>query len=269
MVMENILNQIKEIERHTICLYGEHCGTCLPIGSGILIKFDERFYIVSAHHVFDREEELLQIENDPDEYGIDHDDTDSVFVRVEEYGRIEFYRINDHMTGMVFTAYPDDKSQPIINDDTEFAVCYMTNAMVRCIIEAGKDFLEVDCETEDDISHEDTIIISGFPRYAQPNNIGKLRSFQCDIYDSERLDESCLLRVAFDNMNAFNCEQLTKIHIPGIDGMSGGGIWKCADDKIIPIGIILKQDPNKHYVEGLKINQILSHIKTRLNDLNY
>lgn len=266
--MTSVLKIIKEIEKYAICLYGEYCGTCKPIGSGILIKLEGQYYLVSAHHVFDREDEQLRIENDPDEYGIDHDDTDSVFIRVKEEDRIVFYRINDYMSGMAFTAFPDDKSQPIINDDTEFGVCYMTNAMARCIIEYGKDFIEVGYEAEGDISREDTIIISGYPRYAQTNNVGRHRSFRCDIYDNERPDESCLLRVALDNKNAFNCEQLAKIQIPGIDGMSGGGIWVCTNDKVVPIGIILKQDPNKHYVEGFKLNQILSHIKTKLNNLN-
>lgn len=48
--------------------------------------------------------------------------------------------------------------------------------------------------------------------------------------------------------------------IEGISGMSGGGLWHKTTDGYIPLGIILKQDPNYNYVEGVYIDEILKSI---------
>lgn len=259
--MENIINPIKEIEQYTICLYGEICKSYKPIGSGILIQLDDKFYLISAYHVFDREEEMLKIENDPDEIGIDHDDMESVFIRVIVRDKVIFNKINSSSTSIVFTAYPDDEGNPIINEDTEYTVCHLTKENVQYILSAGKSFYNAKKEISEDELYTDSIIISGFPSYASKKFIGEYRSFKCEINDNIKPTEKCLIRVMFDNKVAYNYEQNKTIKIYGIDGMSGGGIWKYTNDMIFPIGIILKQDPNEYYVEGYKFDLIISDIK--------
>lgn len=263
--MENIRNYIKQIESYTICLYGEFCGTCKPFGSGILIHKEDKFYIISAYHVFDREEETIRVENDPGEYGIDHDDTDSVFVRVKTGDNVEFYRINDFMKDVVFTAHPDKDGQAIINEDTEYTVCHLTDGMVMCLREAGKKFYDIRDENVGNKRFSDTIVLSGYPQYAQKNDTGIYRSFHCEMNKSNPSSEECLIRVMFDNQKAYNHEQLKTVQIPGIAGMSGGGIWEYANNEIIPIGIILKQDPGECYVEGYRFDKIINDLERKIN----
>ena len=258
--MDNLLEYILRIESHTICLYGEFCGTCRPVGSGILVNKDDRFYIISAHHVFDREQEQESVENDPDEYGIEHDDTDSVFIKLDMEKSSEYFRINDYMTGVVFTAYCDKAQQPIINEDTEYAVCHLTEGLVQCICDAGKSFYEVRTSTLDSVEPNNSIVISGFPQYAQ-NNSENIRTFKCEVNKISQPADSSLLRVGFDNKKAYSYKMLQTVQIRGIDGMSGGGIWMYSHDEIKPIGIILKQDPREFFIEGYRLDRIIQDLE--------
>lgn len=252
-----------EIEQYTICLYGEYCGTYKPIGSGILIKVDGQFYLVSAHHVFDREEERLQIENDPDEYGIDHDDTDSVFIRVApEYDAVDFYIVNDCMTGIVCEVHSNKEGVPVFNDDIEYVICALNDCMVKMISDSGKLFYNADSLNTEYQQIVGTVIISGYPLYAIKNDVGGYRTFKCKASDNIQPNESCLFRVLFDNHDAYNFEKSQIVLIPGVKGMSGVGMWMIVNDILVPIAIILKQDPNNGYVEGYRLNQIITDIKT-------
>lgn len=263
--MESLQKIINEIESYTVCLYGEVCGECRPIGTGILIQVDYDFYIISAYHVFDREEEAIRIENDPDETGIEHDDTDSVFILIIDCGTETFHRINDYMQAMVFSAHPEKNGLSVINEDIEYSYCHLTDAMVECLLDNNKLFYVVNETPIGKLRANDRIIISGYPQYAQKNDVELHRSFQCEINRNMYSDEKCLLRVIFDNHDAYNFEQLKGVKIPGIDGMSGGGIWKFGRDGLKPIGIILKQAPRERYVEGYRFTYIINDLKRDIN----
>jgi hypothetical protein len=137
--------------------------------------------------------------------------------------------------------------------------------MVQCIHDAGKCFFEIEDTIEKSIDPTHTIIISGYPQYAHKNDVGLHRSFKCEINRNIHSDEKCLLRVMFNNHDAYNLEQLKVIQIPGIDGMSGGGIWKYGLKGLEPIGIILKQDHCERYVEGYSFAHIINDLKRDIN----
>lgn len=250
---------IENIQRYTVCLYREKFAEPVPTGTGILLCLDEKYYLVSAHHIFDMEEEQIQIESDPDEEGISHDDLDGVLAKS---GNTYFF-INHFMRGQVFTAYYDEISkQPVFNEDTEWCVCELTQEMVEYFRKAGKDFFNIDSIGFPYINPKTSIIISGFPRYVyeQTGRIEEHRSYLSEMIECNTLTESSLIRVYFENDNAYNCEQSATVRIPkpyGIEGMSGGGLWYNNHEKFIPIGIILKQDPKENFVEAYRLDSIL------------
>jgi hypothetical protein len=251
----------EEIESYTICLYAEFCQAYKPIGSGILIYL----FLISALHVFDREEEQLKIENDHDEDGIPHDDFDSVYAKKIVNDGYKYFLINEKMSGLVFTTEYEHGEAPF-NDDTEYCFCYLNNEMIRHLHEAGKKFFNITNAPIDTFENM-RAIISGFPKYAQKDDVEKFRSFECTIKDDDHINEN-LLQATFSNNDAFNLEQGKSIKIPrvdGIKGMSGGGLWLYKDKNVIPVGIILKQDPNNDYVEGYRLDKIREDIRKKLN----
>ncbi len=253
------IHDISKIERCTVALYREKCGEYRQIGSGVLISFQKNYYLISAFHVFDMEEEQIQIENDPEEKGIPQDDLDGIMAK----GASTFFYVNDHSKGLALSVYYDGKNgRPVFNEDTEWCVCELSNEMVQCFIDAGKSFYAVSEIAYAEIKSDSTIIISGYPKYAQKKNQEEYRSFYCETLDyDETLNGSELFRVKFYNKKAYSVENKSYIQLPnyGIAGMSGGGIWYEKNNRYIPIGIILKQDPNENYVEGYRIDEILKN----------
>lgn len=253
---------IYEIGKYTVALYREKYSQPTHVGSGILMRIQDKYYLVSAYHVFDMEEERLRIENDPDEEGIPQDDMDGIMARTVE----GYFCINSKMTGVVFTAkYDPIKEQAVFNEDTEWCSCELTTEIANIFIQDGKSFYDVDLidYLEKDIQEDEiNMVISGFPQYAQNKDGVKYRSFKVvNIITGQSYDKS-LIRVGFVNNKAFNYEQNRDIELPtcGIAGMSGGGIWAFKDEKYIPVGIILKQDPTENYVEGFRMDCILKSI---------
>lgn len=258
------IHDISKIERCTVALYREKCGEYRLIGSGVLISFQENYYLISAFHVFDMEEEQIQIENDPEEKGIPQDDLDGIMAK----GASTFFYVNDHSKGLALSVYYDGKNgRPVFNEDAEWCVCELSNEMVQCFIDAGKSFYAMDETSHPEIESGSTVIISGYPRYAQKEFQEIHRSFCCKMLEYNNLHDSALCRVYFNNQHAYNYENERYVKLPnyGIAGMSGGGLWYEKDNKYIPIGIILKQDPNENYVEGYRIDEILkNYIKWNL-----
>lgn len=255
---------INDIEKYTICLYREKYFKPTPIGSGILVCFHNEYYIISAHHIFDMEDELIKIENDPDEKGIQHDDMDGIVAKSNDI----FFYINDYMEALTFTVnYNETISQPSFNEDTEWCVCRLSNNMIQLFRNAGKKFYNIQDLEYPQIESGTTIIISGYPLFAQPDiqrsekgPIENYRSFKSSMIGSETVSDPNLFRVHFENNHAYNLEQaifkqLSKVD--GIAGMSGGGFWYEHNNKYIPIGIILKQDTNENFIEGYRLDSII------------
>lgn len=250
---------INNIKKHTVALYREKYGVPLPIGSGILISFQGKRYIVSAFHVFDTEEERIQIENDPEEKHIPQDDIESVMAK----GTNMFFYIDYNVRAVVWTAHYDEINKiPIFNEDTEWCVCELSDKIVRFFLDAGKAFYEINEITSTEVKTGSKIIISGYPKYAQKEFQEEYRSYSSEMAKSKELSDNALFRVSFDNQHAYNYENKRYVKLPhyGIAGMSGGGLWCEKDNKYIPIGIILKQDPNENYVEGYLIEEILKEL---------
>lgn len=262
-----------DIEKYTICLYREKFSEPIPIGSGILVCLREKYYIVSAYHVFDMEDELLEIQNDPEEEGIQHDDMDGIMAKS---GRTSFY-IDNFMKAMVGTFYYDEKTkQPFFNEDTEWCICELSDEMVKLLREADKTFYNIQDLEYPQIDLHESIIVSGYPKYAQDRlkcarkePIEKYRSFYSRILENDKVSDPALLRVHFENNHAYNIEHEEYIKIPqvdGIAGMSGGGFWYKQNDRYIPVGIILKQDPNENFIEGYRLDYILKEYFDKNHD---
>ena len=248
------IHNVSSIKQYTVALYREKFGNPAPVGSGILVKYQNQCYLISAYHVFDMEEERLQIENDPEEQDIPHDDMESIKAK----GVNSFFCINDDTHGLVFTWKYTEPN--VFNDDTEWCVCKLSDKVVQYFIEAGKAFYIINKITCPKIKSDSTIIISGYPEYAQKENQEVYRSFSSKMLERDKLFNNALFRVHFDNKAANNYEMGRRVELPnvGIAGMSGGGLWYKLCDNYIPIGIIIMQNPNDNYIEGFRIDEILN-----------
>lgn len=256
------IKNISEIEKFTVALYREKFGSYSPMGSGILIALQDKHYLISAFHVFDLEEERLQIENDPDEKGIPHDDLEGIYAK----GINEFFCINYDVKCLVFvTHYDEETKQPVFNEDMEWCVCRLSEEIASCLTETGKLFYIINEMKFPEVLTGSSMIVSGYPRYAQKENLAQYRSYRAQALSNSEISNSDLVRVMFDNSNAFNYEHNRIVKLPrdGIAGMSGGGIWAEKDDKYIPIGIILKQESD--YIEGFRLDSILYNNRNKLN----
>lgn len=258
-----VSDDISTIERYTLALYRERFQQLMSIGSGILICLKNNYYVISAYHVFDMEDEQLQIENDQEEAGIPQDDTERIFAIGINEGESFPFCINDTAEGLVFTvSYDKETEQPVFDGDTEYYSCLLSEEMVQFLINAGKSFYMLDDISFPKIMQDEEIILSGFPQYAK----GKYRSYQSEMLEDNKLWMKGLFRVRFDNQCAYNYELGREVQIPlpdGIAGMSGGGLWYNNGNKFIPVGIIIKQDPNEKYVEAFRLDSIVRDIGGR------
>ena len=248
--------KISDIKKYTIALYREINSELKLIGSGILVLFKGKYYLISAHHVFDSEKENERIQNDSDERDIPHDDLDSIFAK----GKNEFFHINEYCKGVVWNANFDVESkQHNIDEDTEWCACILSGEMVRHFTEIGNCFYKIEENVILESYPIKTTIVSGYPKYAQKEKQEEYRSYRSEIINNDNSYKKDLVRVFFDNDNAFNYEKERYVKLPpkGIEGMSGGGIWGKTDDGYILIGIIIKQDPIERYIEGYRLDKII------------
>ena len=245
------------LSNYTVELYRERFGVPQPLGSGLLITFQDKYLIISAYHVIDMEDERIRIENDPDEADIPQDDMERIMAK----GKDIFFAINDNVKSVVLTAHYDaDTKEPIFSDDVEWCVCELSEEIVKYFIEKGKSFYEIDENLSLNIESGTQIIVSGYPGYAQKGKEEVCRSFKSELIEEFKMTESGLFKVHFNQFKAYCLELEKEIQIPpreGISGMSGGGLWYLTVDNCVPLGIIIKQDPNENYVEGFSLTEIL------------
>ncbi len=245
------------ISNYTVELYREKFGEPLPTGSGLLITFRDKNLLISAYHVIDMEDERIRIENDPDEIDIPQDDMEGVMAK----SKGTLFYINDNVKALVCTAcYDANTEEPIFNDDVEWCVCELSDKMAQLFNDAGKSFYTINEGLLQNIESGTQIIVSGYPKYAQKENEEIYRSFQSESIENFKIDETGLFRVPFYQDKAYCLELEREIPIPrvdGISGMSGGGLWYMTDDICFPLGIIIKQDPNENYIEGISLTEIL------------
>ena len=246
-----------DLSSHTVQLYRELYHTPHPIGSGLLIYFHNKYLLISANHVIDLEDEQAKIENDPDEADIPQDDLEGIMAK----GRKSFFYINNKVKALICTFYYDNETdEAVLNDDIEWCVCELSEDVVKDFIENGKSFYTIDVNLPLDIIGGTPIIVSGYPEYAQKENQEVYRSFVSELIESFKKDKSGLFRVRFNQSKAYSIESENEIQLPrvkGISGMSGGGLWYKSVDGFIPLGIIIKQDPNENYIEGYSLQEIL------------
>lgn len=245
-----------ELSNYTVQLYRELFEEPHPIGSGLLIYFQNQHLLISANHVIDLEDERIKIENDPDEIGIPQNDMESIKVK----GKNSYFNINDKVKAMVCTGHFDGETEEIeINKDIEWCVCELSEDIVEWLIEKGKIFYKLDERFSLNIKTGTQIFISGYPKYAQKENQETYRSFVSELLEDFNINESSLFRVRFNQDKAYCLELKNTIQIrprkEGISGMSGGGLWYKGADNFIPLGIILQQGEN--YVEGYSLYEIL------------
>ena len=256
MIMNKVEN-IYEIKKNSIALYRERCGELLTVGSGLLLKVQEQFLLISAFHVIDMEDERIEKENDPDEINIPQDDMESIFTKCGT----SFFCVNDNVKALAWTAkYDEETRQPRFNDDAEWCVCELSEDSVKVLIGNGKLFYNIDAFNPLDIPADSEIIISGYPGYAQKRDKEELRTFRCKLRENFETNNDGLFKVHLDRTKAYCFEQGKEIEIPkvqGIGGMSGGGMWYKNINHYIPVGIILKQDPENNFVEGYRLTEIL------------
>lgn len=251
------------LEKYTIALYREKYCSPQPIGTGILICYNGSFYLISAFHVFDMEEERQQVENDPDEQDIQQDDMEGIYAKGIFEENSDYFLVNKNSYGLVFTFNPDEASRNInFNEDTEFIVCMLSDNLAQCFIDAGKMFYNVNESLLKEQNFSGSVILSGYPEYAQRDGTEVYRSYKGTLINNAH--DNGMISIKFDNNTAYCYEMHTEISIPrvkGIEGMSGGGIWKEQNDTFLPIGIIIKQDPNEGIVVGYDFDTIIATIK--------
>jgi hypothetical protein len=203
------------------------------------------------------EAEQIRIKNDPDEANIPQDDMDSIMAK----GKNKFFYINDRLKALVGTFnYNNETQEVVFNDDIEWCVCKLSEDTVKCFIENGKTFYKIDEELLLNIKQGSQIIVSGYPKYAQKEEQEIHRSFMSELIDNFKTNKSGLFRVLFNQLNAYCIEFEKTVRInskKGIEGMSGGGLWYNRDNDFIPLGIIIKQEPDENYIEGYNIFKIL------------
>lgn len=253
------VKNISDIQKYTVAIYREINSELKQNGSGVLFVFKGNHYLISAYHVLDLEEEQIQIQNDPDERDIPHDDLDSFYAK----GKNEFFHINEDTKGVVFTAYLNEETgTPNFNEDTEFCYCTLSEEMVRRFMEIGKKFYSIKTKLHYETGEIKKIIVSGYPKYALKNDQEEYRSYLSERIINDNSFHDDLIRVSFENDKAYNNERNQNVKLPpyGIQGMSGGGIWGKKNDEYIPIGIIIKQAPVERYIEGYRIDQIFKKI---------
>lgn len=246
-----------DIYSYTVELYRERFGMPRPLGSGLLIELQDLHLLITAHHVIDMEDERIRIENDPDEVDIPQDDMEGIMAK----GTDLYFYINDNVKGIVCTAQYDEKTKEILfNDDVEWCICELSEEVIRYFIENKKAFYKIDETYTLKIQADSKIIVSGYPAYAHKENQEVYRSFKSELIENLTMNENGLFRVRFDCSKAYCLELEKEIQIPkakGISGMSGGGLWYKDIDHYVPLGIIIKQDPNNNYIEGYSIIEIL------------
>ena len=254
--MQNFENISNILSSHTIELYKEVFREPHPIGSGLLIYFQGRHLLISVNHVLDMEDNKSKIENDPDEANIPQDDMESIMAK----GHDTFFNINDNIKALVCTAhYNQETKEVVFNDDIEWCVCKLSEDIVKCFIENGKTFYKIDEELLLNIKQGSQIIVSGYPKYAQKEEQEIHRSFECELIEKFEIGKSGLFRAWFNQDEAFCLEKNEKIRVrpkkEGLEGMSGGGLWYKGIDKLIPLGIFIKQE--EQYIEGYSLYEIL------------
>lgn len=251
------MNQLSDIEKYTVGIYSEKNQELKLYGSGILVQYKETFLLLSAHHVFDREDEQFDIENDPDENGIPQDNMESFFAKGKDGS---FFYVNDFYQGLVFTTKFNSKKNDIeFNEDTEFGICKLDQQMVKSFIESGKRFYQLFENNIPRLKSGENVILGGFPKYAQIGNEEIFRSYIGQIPLSSIRSERGLTKILFDNDHAFCIEKndFIKIKKPeGIAGMSGGGVWIENNGDYIPLGLILRQE--KGLIEIYPFSSILA-----------
>lgn len=251
------IENVSEIHRYTNVLYRELCGERQPVGSSILLKYHERYLLVSAFHVIDMEHERIEKENDTAENNIPQDDMKSIFVKCGS----KFFCVNDIVKALVCIAkYDEATKQPIFSDDAEWCVCELSEDLVRELIEAGNLFFNIDRINQIVVPADSEIIISGYPGYVPKRDKEELRSFKSTFIENAQNEDRGILRVHLDRTKAYCFEHDKEVNIPkvqGIRGMSGGGMWYKNIDHYIPIGIILQQDSDNNFVEGYNLIEIL------------
>lgn len=251
------MNQLSDIEKYTVGIYSEKNKELKLFGSGILVLYKEIYLLLSAHHVFDREEEQIEIENDPDEEGIPQDNFESFLCR-DITG--SFFYIDNYYQAQVYTSTCDtNKKEIVFNEDTEYGICFLEKPMVQYFLESGKIFYEIS-----EINHiplikpGEKVILGGFPKYAQKENVEIFRSYLGKFPLNNIYSLNGLIRILFENDHAFCIEQndYVKIKKPeGIEGMSGGGVWMEKEGTYIPVGIILRQEED--FIEMYPISSII------------
>lgn len=256
-----------DIEKYTVAIYSEHQQELKIFGSGILIKFQDLFFLVSAHHVLEREKEHIRIQNDPFEEGIPQDNVESFFAKCKDG---TFFYVNDVYQGLVFTTkFNSDKNDFELNDDTEFGVCKLDNHMVNNFLESDKSFYELDHYLLPNILTTEALLISGYPKYAQKNNQEIYRSYKATLLKHTVLPDSSLIRINFNTQAAYNYEQNQIVRMPPpktMEGLSGGGVWSIQNNKVIPLGIILKEDPDEHIIECYRLDAIAQYLNSNFFD---
>ena len=252
----NRIENISEIKKYSIALYRERCGELQTVGTGLLLKYQERNLLISAFHVIDMEEERIDTENDPDEVGIPQDDLESIYVKCGT----KFFCVNETVKALVWTAkYDDETKQPIFSDDAEWCVCEVSLDLVSELTGTGKLFYNLEEINSIVIPADSEVIISGYPGYAQKNDAEEYRSYMSNLIQNFH-NNNGLFRVQLDRTKAFCYVMEKEVVIPkvqGFGGMSGGGMWYKKINHYIPIGIILKQDPENNFVEGYSLTEIL------------
>lgn len=266
-------NNLNKIKNYTLALYNEKNGEPMPVGSGILVEYKGQKYLLSAFHVFDREDEQLSIEDNPDEIGIEHDNFDEIYALGIYNEEVWYIVINSNTIGQCFTMKYNkrglkDNIEPLYlySEQEEYLVAKLSNPIIEALTKIGKEFYSVNSNNFTTLSKDIKTVLSGYPQVAYKKQDNKWIE-QCRLYESILINESyqqsdVLFHMFFDNDHVLNLDTQKYITLPhkGIDGMSGGGIWIEEDENIYLLGIILFQDPKEEYVEAIKLQEILNGI---------
>lgn len=237
------MNLLEDIYQYTIplsCMDKE--GRKSHLGTGVLIKTESNYYLLSARHVFENDKDVLNkktVNNivyckDDTAYPID--------------GDFAFYSADENIDILVckLTEY----TQEVLSQFFEFMPSYMMiqDSILRCT----KDYY-----------------IVGYPigkikrSYPYDNTIKRsLYTIQTAGLESDKFN----FHVEFHRDKLTNLQTGLKISTPHVKGMSGCGLWYKCQENIYLVGIVHYFDNKESIISATKIDYAIDILNRKFND---
>ncbi len=234
-------------EPYTVGLaFGDEGGP--PFGTAVLIEHKSKFFLLTACHVARALKKAKAVR---------------LILRFDEFRRAYPSRMPEEFKLMEWDLTFDENtlnSQERIfsKHPKDLAIIYPTQRIIA-ILKEFKSFYKI--SDQPDFSTRDAFISLGgigFELSADHTtchlNIGPWGFVAADHKEFTEVDYI----VCPVSNNTHEIRSFGKKPIPTFEGLSGGGLWKCTDKKVILMGIAIAQDP-KGYDKELGLRNVYFH----------